>query len=333
VLEAVGWLCQRSEGGDFVAVLRRYAPTWLLHFPSLVDPKEWDALQQRGGAPQSQMLREMAEALEAVSAEQLVILVLEDLHVSDPSTVELLAYLAQRRAQARLLIIGSYRPVDVILSEHPLRARVHELLARGYGQTIALELLTEVEVAAYLHQRLATAALPPTLTHWVFQRTDGNALFVVRMVECLLEQQRLTFEEGCWRLSSDLTTNVIPETLQHLILAHFHNLLPEQQRLLEAASVAGAVYGGECRGRAATSPRGGSEEICEQLVQRGQFLKELGLATWPDGTVNSQYGFRHALYPEVLYQQLSAGRRMRMHLAIGVREEVGVGRAERRQQS
>ncbi len=325
VLEAVGQLCQHPDGGDFVAVLRRYAPTWLLHFPGIVGPEEWEALQRRGAAPRSQMLREMADVLEAVSAEQTVILVLEDLHVSDPSTVELLTYLAQRRARARLFIIGSYRPVNIILSDHPLRARVHELLARGYGQTIALELLTEMEVAAYLRQRLTMAPLPPTLAHWVFQRTDGNALFVVSMVEYLLEQQRLMLAEGQWQLDGDLTADVVPDTLQRLILAQFDSLPPEQQRVLEVASVAGAVFIVTSVAAGLQSLPEVVEEVCEHLVRHGQFIKELGLATWPNGTVSSQYGFGHALYPEVLYRRMSAGRRVRMHLALGGCEEAGYG--------
>src|SRR5262249_21208235 len=138
--------------------------------------------------------------------------------------------------------ICSYRPIEIILSEHSLRERVHELLARGYGQAIELELLTEAEVAAYLRQRLTTAMLPALLARWVFQRTDGNALFVVHMVEYLLEQQRLTLAEGQWRLADDLTAAVVPDTLQRLILAQLDNLPPEQQQVLEVASVAGAVF-------------------------------------------------------------------------------------------
>ena len=64
------------------------------------------------GATRERMLREMAELLEAVTAERPMILVLEDLHWSDHSTLELIAYVAQRRAPARLLLIGTYRPAE-----------------------------------------------------------------------------------------------------------------------------------------------------------------------------------------------------------------------------
>jgi predicted ATPase len=131
---------------------------WLLHLPGVAAAEEREALARQGaGTTQGQMLREMTEAVEVGSAARLVILVLEDLHVSDPSTVELLAYLAQRRTLARLLLIGSYRPVELAVTDHSLWGRVHELLARGYGRRLELELLTEAEVATALGGRAASA--------------------------------------------------------------------------------------------------------------------------------------------------------------------------------
>ena len=71
----------------------------------------------RGVAPtRERMLREMAEAIEAMTAEAPLMIVLEDLHWSDFSTLDLIAFLARRRDPARLLVVGTYRPVDVILA-------------------------------------------------------------------------------------------------------------------------------------------------------------------------------------------------------------------------
>ena len=73
-------------------------------------------MQRQGqSATQARMLRELAEAVEVLAAERPLVLVLEDLHWSDPSTVEALALLARRREAARLLVLGTYRPVDLIL--------------------------------------------------------------------------------------------------------------------------------------------------------------------------------------------------------------------------
>ena len=93
------------------------------------------------GAIRERMLREMAEAVEAVTAEAPLVLVLEDLHWSDAATVDLVSLLARHQEPARLLPIATYRPVDVIVTQHPLREVTLELHAKGCGQELSPELL------------------------------------------------------------------------------------------------------------------------------------------------------------------------------------------------
>jgi DNA-binding winged helix-turn-helix (wHTH) protein len=130
LLEALGGLLRR-ERPALAPLLRRQAPTWLVQIPASMEEAEREALsRQLFGSTQERMARELAEALEVLTAESPLVLWLEDLHWSDFSTVDLLAMLARRRAPARLLVVGTYRPSDVIASGHPLRALVREL-ARG----------------------------------------------------------------------------------------------------------------------------------------------------------------------------------------------------------
>jgi predicted ATPase len=122
VLEALARLCRGPEGQHFLALLSQYAPSWLVQMPTLLSAAELEALQQRGsGATQARMLRELAEAIEALTAERPLILVLEDLQWSDYATLEWLAFVARRREKAGLLVIGTYRPMDVLVRAHPLR--------------------------------------------------------------------------------------------------------------------------------------------------------------------------------------------------------------------
>src|SRR5262249_56493077 len=117
-------LWQLSHGPAYdaiLAVLRRYAPLWLVQLPGLVSEPELERLQRQvAGATPARMQRELAQALDVLAADTPLVLVLEDLQWSDRSTVELLAALAQRREPARLLVLGTYRPVDVLLQAHPL---------------------------------------------------------------------------------------------------------------------------------------------------------------------------------------------------------------------
>ena len=93
------------------------------------------------------MLREIADALEVFARQRPLLLVLEDLQWSDPSTVDLVGCIARRRQPARLLVVGSMRPVEKTLDDHPLRGIQHELQAKGLCQEIALGLLSPAESA------------------------------------------------------------------------------------------------------------------------------------------------------------------------------------------
>ena len=78
--------------------------------------------------------------LDTLTAETPLVLVLEDLHWSDYATLDLLAFLARRHTPAQLLMLGTYRPVEVIVQEHPLRTVVYDLQRHGHGRRSAGEL-------------------------------------------------------------------------------------------------------------------------------------------------------------------------------------------------
>ena len=191
VLEALGRLCRSTMGSYVVSVLHQYAPTWLLQLPAALTPAEREQLQREiSGATRERMLREMAEALEALSTDTPLILSLEDLHWSDVSTLDLITYIARRREPARVLFIGTYRSVETLREDHPLKAMTEELFLHQHGQELPLRLLQPEAVATYVTMRLPTEK--PTfhpigqLAQAVYQRTEGHPLFMVNVVEQLL---------------------------------------------------------------------------------------------------------------------------------------------------
>src|SRR5262249_20754599 len=105
VFEALWQLGHGPARDEVLAVLRRDAPLWLIQLPGLVSEPELERLpRQVAGATTARMLRELTQALEVLTADAPLVLVLEDLQWSDPSTVDLLAALAQRREPAQLLV-------------------------------------------------------------------------------------------------------------------------------------------------------------------------------------------------------------------------------------
>ncbi len=336
ILEALGRLGRESEGQHLIELLSQQAPTWLVQMPALLTASELEMLQRKTqGATRERMLRELAEAMEALTAERPLVLWLEDLHWSDVSTLDWLALVARRREPAHLLVIGTYRPVDVLVQEHPLPAIKQELQTHGCCVELLLDFLSEEEMAKYLVVRFsvgATGRSPlPGLARVIHRRTDGNPLFMVNVVTDLVARGVLVQSNGRWELKGRVeeVAGGVPESLQKLIAQHITRLRPETQRLLEVASVAGAEFSAAAVAAGSETEIEVIEEQCEELVRREHFLRASGTAEWPDGTVAARYGFLPALYQEVLYDRLTARRRQRLHQQIGEREEQGYGERAR----
>lgn len=330
VLDAIGRLC-RAAGGDGVReLLGRYAPTWLAQIPWLLN-RAPSADQPQPESPQrmtsERMLREMAEAVETLSHERPLILVLEDLQWSDYATLDLLTFLARRRERGRLLLIGTYRFADISQGDHRLRDVMHELQLHRQGKELSLPLLTAAAVAVYLNARFPTHAFPTGLAGLIHQRTDGNPLFMVNVLDDLVMQAVIVEQEGHWQLTRALAeVDVgVPESVRQMLSKRIDRLSHDEQRVLEAASVVGVEFSTAAVAAGLAVDVVQVEEWCEDLARHNQFLRPSGVGEWPDGTVAAQYAFTHALYRHALYQRVTGARRARFHQRIGERAETGYG--------
>src|SRR5262249_6938183 len=321
VLEALGRLCGATRSERLLTLLYQWAPMWLAQMPWLLAPADRSALQREvGGAPQQRMLREMAEALEVLTADTPLVLVLEDLHWSDYATLDLLALLARRREPARLMVLGTYRPVDVMVRGHPLQSVQQELHIHGQCAEVYLELLSLTAVARYLAMRFPRHGFPDALAQMIHWRTDGNPLFMINVVESLMGQGLLKQCGERWELRGCLEDVVveIPESLRHIIAQQLERLGPEAQQVLEAASVVGMKFGAGAVAAGLAGEATLIEEQCNRLVQQ-HFLRSEEIQEWSDGTLTACYSFRHALYQQVVYQRLAgAGRWWPHHRVWGV---------------
>ncbi len=326
VLEGLGRLCAAPAGAPLVALLRRHAPTWLAQLPALLDAAEAEALQRRLiGSTRERMLREMAALVEAL--EQPLVLVLEDLHWSDYATLDLISALAERRDPAGLVIIGTYRPVDVVLREHPFKTVRRELLAHGRCRELWLELLSEESVAAYLRARCPGLAAAERLARAVYDRTDGNPLFVVNVVEYLVAAGALRETDGTWALALDVDKVVVdvPQGLRQMIAAQLERLDETDLGVLEVASVGGRTFSAALVAAALDVDDVEIETRLERLARAQQLVRAAGESAWADGTVAGRYELTHSLYQTVLYERVPPARRRRLHQRIAMRLHAGYG--------
>ncbi len=324
VIEAVSRLCREPAHEHFLTLLNRYAPMWLAQMPSLLSPHSHNRLQREiRGATQERMLRELAEALEALTAEVPLVLILEDLHWSDYATLDLLSFLATRQEPARLLILASYRPEELDLSGHPLKSVTHELQSHGRCHHLAIPLLTLEAISQYLHARFPGNTFSAGLARTIHQCTEGNPFFMTSLIEHLVTRRALTFQEQQWTLTmspEDIQLEK-PTNSSEIIEHQLARVNPQEELVLKAASVAGVEFSTAAVAAGLNAPVEEVEECCERLARRNQFLRAQGVDRWTTGTVAARYRFIHALYQQAWYERVTAARRAQLHQRIGEQKE------------
>ena len=328
LLEAIARLCRQSGNAVLTAELRRYAPSWLAQLPALQTGAELQALQrQTVGTTPARMLRELNDALEAMTAISPLVLCIEDLHWSDLSTLDWIASFARRPEQARLLLVCTYRAEEASSVARPLRALCGELHMKGLCQEIALGGLAEAAV-----HELFTARFPPDadsepalerLAGLVYRHTEGNPLFLVNVLGDLIANGYLVERNGRWAVAEGIgaASLSIPEDVRRLIELKADNLEAGRRNLLEVASVLGGQFSAAAVSAAGELELAGTEQDLRELARQGGFVRETGTTEWPDGTVAAGFEFLHALYREVLNERLSPTRRAGLHRRIGERLE------------
>jgi predicted ATPase len=159
----------------------------------------------------------------------------------------------------------------------------------------------------------------------LYRRTDGNPLFLVRLLESLVQQGVFTHTQGRWQLRKPVAELdlAMPNELQGMIAQQVEQLSAEEQGVLDVASVVGESFTAAVVTAGVELPVEQVEAVCDELVRKRQVLEGRGTEEWPDGTMTACYGFQHALFREVVYRRLGAGRRVRLHRAIANRLEGG----------
>jgi DNA-binding SARP family transcriptional activator len=308
VLEALSGLARGPAADAVLAVLAQRAPTWLVELPWLLDDApDAEAVRHRAqGATRARMLREALEAFDAIGAAAPLVLVLEDLHWADDSTLDLLAALLRRRDPARLLVLGTYRPEG----DPPVAALVHDLCVRGLCEALPLPRLAAGAVAAYLRARFPAGPLPGDLADVLVQRTGGNPLFMRNLLDHWLADGTLVDADGAVRLTRPRETLEagVPPTLRAHIRDQLDRLPAEDAEVLGAASVAGRDFSAATLAAALEHDREAVEARCAALSERTPLIED---------RAGGRHAFPNDLHREVLYELLPPDARARLHARVG----------------
>jgi len=316
IFDALGELMRGVAGAPTTEIFKVHAPTWMVQFPSLLRGEERAALQAEiVGATRERMVREFCEGLEFLTRATPLVLVLEDLHWADHSTLDVISALARRRYPSRLLIIVTFRPADVILAASPLKTLRQDLVVHGLGHDLLLERLTTEDVAEYVTLAYPKSDLPRPFAELIHRHSDGNPLFVRALLDHLVQVGVLSHRTSRWSLTVPIEQIEpgVPDTLQRMLETQLERLTTDERQLLSAASVVGQNFTAWSVSALLSLSAVDAETRCTSLADRQQFLVSLGPHTLPNGGVTAEFGFRHALYRDALYRHIGATERVLLH--------------------
>ena len=320
VLDAVGQLCRGPDGTALVELLARHAPTWLVQFPGLVKPEHRERLQPEFlGVTRDRMLREIREALGAFATEKPVLYIFEDARWLDPSSLNLLSAFTHERLRAKEMVIITLRSPELPGADPALKRIKQELLVHNLGLEIQLGPISEAEVAVYLASGSPTSSLPEGFARLVYRRSEGNPLLMMATLDRMLEKGQVLHSEGKWKLTVPVEEIdfEVPETLRQLIEAQIDHLTMEEQRALEAASVAGTSFSAHVVAGVTGIDSDRLLELFETLSQRSRFIRTGPSQQLHDGSIVQLFDFVHAIYREVFYWRQTPTRRASLERRIG----------------
>lgn len=240
--------------------------------------------------------------LKNASRRQPLVIILDDLHWADKPSLLLLQFLAREVKDACILVIGTYRDID-LGRQHPLSQTLGELSRQGLTARIVLRGLTEQDVARFIEM---TTGIEPTeqLVRTVYQQTEGNPFFLSEIVRLLVVEGQLERPQS--RTSMSMR---IPEGVREVIGRRLDRLSAECNRILTIACVIGREFNVEALELLSDISGDQVLELLDEATA-ARVISEVPQA-------NGQYRFVHALIRETLYDEISIARRVRLHRRIG----------------
>ena len=267
---------------------------------------------------------EFCEAFEKAAQQKMLIFAIEDIQWAHESTLELISAMARRATPAKLMVIATYRPQDRSTGLY-LKSMKQDLVVRHLCTELALAPLSKAASKQLLSHRLEQEELSTELDSFIYQRSGGNPLFMLALLDHMIAKRLLVRtganNEGKWEQLSPIAEIEfsVPGDLAKLIELELDRLSPKQQRVLEAGSLMRFVFPAWAVAAALEEEPESVEETFEDLERGTGLVHRAGQDDLPDGTRSDFYSFAHEFYREVLYERQTAGRRAKRHIRIAER--------------
>ena len=320
ILEVLDSLQQSEQHGSLSRLLRVIAPSW---YAQIMPPASDDSSAARlaadtVGGSRERLKREIASLLEEVSRVQPVVLWIDDVHWADPSTTDLLGYLARRLESARVMMIVTARSSELAQSRHPFLSLKLDLLGRGLCREIVPGLLDEAAIERYLALQFPEHGFPPGFAALIHQRTEGSPLFMADLLRDLRRRQVVRQQDGRWQVTEELTTlaRELPESVRSLIQRKIDALDDIDRRLLSAAAVQGLDFDSATLAAVLALAEDQVEDRLDRLEREHALVRFVIEAESADRSLTLRYRFAHHVYHHAFYDAVRITRRAALSRAI-----------------
>jgi len=255
------------------------------------------------------LLQAVSDFLGSAAVAKPLLIVLEDLHSADRGTLEMLEHVARNLGDKRLLLVGTYRDIEVDRT-HPLSAALAELRRLPHFGRVLLRGLNADEVRRML-SGIAGQDAPWGLAEAVHRQTEGNPLFVQEVVRYLAEEGIIEKEGGRWRAKTDTPVEMrIPDGLRDVIGKRLSSLSESCNKVLSVAAVIGRDFQMEVLQKVA----GMSDDELFRALEEAK--KAAVIEERPGIGAKVSYRFAHAFFRQTLYEETIAPRRIRLHQQV-----------------
>ena len=292
----------RDALGEAAPEVARLMPELRRLFSDIQPPLELPPEQER-----RYLFNSILEFLERAARRQPLILVLEDLHWGEDSTLLLLRHIAHRIHEMPILVVGTYRDSE-LNADGPLARALEEFTRQRSAHPLTLKRLSDTEAETML--RLLSGQPPPApLVQIMHHETDGNPFFLEEVYRHLVEQGKLFDERGRWR--SDLTAEDldVPPSILLAVGRRLERLTDECRQALTAAAVIGRTFD-------LTLLQTLANAGIEQILQGIDEAERARLITSSSDGIKTRFTFHHELIRHTLLNSLSRPRRQQLHLQV-----------------
>ena len=293
----------RDALGDAAPEVARIMPELRRIFPDLAPPVELPSDQQRRF-----LFNAFQEFMDRATRVMPIVLVLEDLHWGDEPTLLLTAHMAQHVGTLPLLVVGTYRDVELDVTR-PFAKILEGLLRERQASRIALRRLPEAEVETML-EALSGQPPPAGLARLIYRETEGNPFFIEEVFQHLKEEGRLFDESGGWRTDLRIEHLQVPEGVRLVIGRRLERVDEDTLRTLTVASVIGRNFDLRLL-ESASNIEGDALLDALEEAEKAQLISSAS-----SRSREIRYTFAHELIRQTLVSNLSLPRRQRLHLRL-----------------